>query len=175
MLKLILAWTWLQNCPIIIYECGIIHSHFVCLAYIIFQQIIHTRKSHWATLQIVGSNIYIYDSAYASACSSTLAIIAQLVHSKDRSIQVQLMNVAKQAGASDCGLYALATMTSLAVGVDPITVIFNNEELRPHFAKVLETGTITAFSCNEASKTSGPCDKSGELLNLLLLQVTRHW
>ena len=79
------------------------------------------------------------------------------------------MNVVKQAWASDCGLYALATMTSLELGVDAVTVIFNNEELRPHFAKVLETGTITAFSCNEASKTSGPCDKSGELLNLLLL------
>ena len=46
------------------------------------------------------------------------------------------MNVAKQTGASDCGLYALAAMTCLAVGVDPVTVVFDNEELRPHLAKV---------------------------------------
>ena len=80
------------------------------------------------------------------------------------------MNVVKQAWASDCGLYALATMKSLELGVDAVTVIFNNEELRPHLAKVLDNNRDNdTFSCNEASKTGRPCDKSGELLNLLLV------
>jgi hypothetical protein len=66
------------------------------------------------------------------------------------------MNVAKQTGASDCGLYALATMTCLAVGVDPVTVVFDNEELRPHLAKVLETQRITPFPVKKRRRPADP-------------------
>ena len=108
-------------------------------------QIIHTRGSHWAALQICGKDVYLYDSAYTSVTTDTLDMIAQLLRSKDHCIQIQIMNVAKQTGTTDCGLYAIAIITCLALGMDPVSVVFKPEELRPHFVKVLETGTITAF------------------------------
>ena len=55
------------------------------------------------------------------------------------------MNVAKQSGLADCGLHATAIITCLVLDIDPTTVVFKQEELRPHFARSLESGTITAF------------------------------
>ena len=108
-------------------------------------QIIHVRKSHWAALQLSGSEICLYDSAYMSTSTDTLEVIAQLVCSKDHSIKIQIMNTCKQTGAADCALYAMATITSLALDIDPLCVVFNQEELRPHLAKTLETGKIAQF------------------------------
>ena len=64
-------------------------------------QIIHTRQSHWAALQVSGSDVCLYDSAYSSTSTDALQVIAQLVRSKNRSIQIQVMNIAKQTGATD--------------------------------------------------------------------------
>ena len=56
-----------------------------------------------------------------------------------------MMNSAKQTGTAGCALYAMATVTCLVLGIDPVTVVPNQLELRPHLAKILDTGTITPF------------------------------
>ena len=108
-------------------------------------QIIHTRQSHWAALQVSGSDVCLYDSAYSSTSTDALQVIAQLVRSKNRSIQIQVMNIAKQTGATDCALYAMAMITCLALDIDPVNIVLNQEELRPHLVKSFEKGAITAF------------------------------
>ena len=108
-------------------------------------QIIHTRRSHWAALQFCDGNVYLYDSAYTSISTDTLEVIAQLVHTKEQSIKIQMMNVAQQSGTTDCALYAMAVITCLALGMDPLSVILNRDELRPHLVKSLETRTISIF------------------------------
>lgn len=69
------------------------------------------------------------------------------------------MNVAQQTGASDCGLYALAILTCLANNMDPTTVVFDNEELRPHLAKILETRKIAPFPVSKHRKPANPVGK----------------
>ena len=59
----------------------------------------------------------LYDSAYTSSSEETLHIIAQLVRCKEREITVQMMNVAKQCGTTDCALYVAAIITCLAIGI----------------------------------------------------------
>ena len=89
-------------------------------------QVIHTRSSHWAALQVcggTGGDVCLYDSAYTGMVTHTLKVIAQLIRSSDSSIRVQLMNTSKQTGSADCGLYALATLTCIAFDIDPVTVI----------------------------------------------------
>ena len=86
-------------------------------------QIIHTRSSHWASLQISGTNIYLYDSAYSSASTDKIEVVAQLVRSTKRFIEIQVMNVAKQSGSVDCALFAMATITCLALDTDPLSVV----------------------------------------------------
>ena len=55
------------------------------------------------------------------------------------------MNVAKQSGLVDCALFAITTITCLALDIDPLSVVFDQEQLRPHLVKSLETGTISSF------------------------------
>ena len=87
-----------------------------------FIQILHIKeRSHWATLQIVGTEIQLYDSLFTSASDETLQLIAQLVKTKNNSIDINVMNIQKQAGTVDCAIYAIATVTAtfLLLGHDP--------------------------------------------------------
>ena len=102
-------------------------------------------KCHWAALQIKESKMFLYDSAYPSASKYTLEVIAKLIRSAEQSFQVHIMNVAKQSGSVDCGLYTLANLTSLLLKTDPTTVIFDKDELRPHLVEMLECGKISMF------------------------------
>ena len=102
-------------------------------------------NSHWATLEVCSGDVHLYDSAYTSAVDHTLKIIAQLLHSKESCIQVQVMNTAKQKGSTDCGLYAIATLTCLALNVDPTSVVFDQEQLRTHLIRCLEKEEISEF------------------------------
>ena len=49
-----------------------------------------------------------------------------------KSMTIKLVNVAKQIGVVNCGLHVIATVTCLALGNDPTTVVFNNDEFWPH-------------------------------------------
>ena len=55
------------------------------------------------------------------------------------------MKIAKQSGPTDCGLYAVAIMSSLALGKDPCTIVFKKEDLRLHLQSIIEKEQITEF------------------------------
>ena len=61
------------------------------------------------------------------------------------AITVELRNVCKQSGTTDCGLYALAYCTSLLFGSDPCLSIYARDEMRPHLVSCLEKGSLTEF------------------------------
>ena len=48
---------------------------------------------------------------------------------------MHMMNMAKQYGGTECGLYAIATMVCLAFGDDPTTVVFDQSMLRSHLGE----------------------------------------
>ena len=121
-------------------------------------QIIH-MPNHWAALQVFGSDICFYDSAYTTISDDTLDIIAQLMNTNAKSLTIKLMNVAKQIGVVNCGLHAIATVTCLALGNDPTTVVFNNDELRPHLLNIFETRKISAFPVKKRRKPQNSISK----------------
>ena len=55
------------------------------------------------------------------------------------------MSLGRQAGSSDCVLFALPNVACLVLCVDPLAVVFDQQQLRPHFVSTLETGYATAF------------------------------
>lgn len=99
----------------------------------------HAVCSHWGVLQVVDKDLCFYDSTYSNIAADTLQVIAQLVRSSDKGIDIKLMNVAKQYGSVDCGLYAIATVTCLALEMDPTIVVFHQDEMRCHLIKIFET------------------------------------
>jgi len=55
------------------------------------------------------------------------------------------MDVGKQTGATDCGLYAIAILTCLAHGKDPRSIVFKKEDLQLHLQEILVTNQIKEF------------------------------
>ena len=109
-------------------------------------QVLYINSGHWACLRVQQGEVFLYyDSVYLLASNETLHIIAQLVQSKERSLRIQLMNVAKQSGSVDCGLYALAMLTCLLLNTDPTTIVFESDKMRPHLVQILQCGKVSVF------------------------------
>ena len=53
--------------------------------------------------------------------------------------------MAKQNGSTECGLYAIATMTCLAFAEDPTTVVFDQAMLRSHLGECFMKGRLQPF------------------------------
>ena len=60
-----------------------------------------------------------FDSVYDDISSDTVSQICSIVRSQKKSITIEIMDVLKQHGSTDCGLFALAFGTSLCVGELP--------------------------------------------------------
>ena len=64
-------------------------------------QILHVIGCHWATLQIKGGNVEVYNTSFTTIAKETLATIAQLVSCKSNILDIQVMNTAaRQSGQS---------------------------------------------------------------------------
>ena len=57
---------------------------------------------------------------------------------------MKFVDVQKQSGIYDCGLFAVAFATCLAIGVHPGSFTFK-QEIRRHLYKCLENGKIQMF------------------------------
>ena len=107
---------------------------------------------HWAVLEINSNSIFLYDSAYTSVAGDGKQIIAHLINTNEDQLTVHIMNIAKQSGATDCGLYAVAIMSSLALGKDPCSTVFKKEDLRTHLQSIIEKEQITEFPYTQRRK-----------------------
>ena len=57
----------------------------------------------------------------------------------------RLVSVNKQKGSTDCGLFAVLIATTLALGLDPAGITYQQNSLHHHLVKCLETGKFTMF------------------------------
>ena len=63
-----------------------------------------------------------YDSLYNCLTTSTELQIASIVNTSQPKISVEFVDIEKQFGSSDCGVYALAYTTALSLGQNPGTL-----------------------------------------------------
>ena len=122
-------------------------------------QIVHVSGyvGHWIVVSTIGCDkeeVNVYDSLYPSINDNTETIIACFLHTKAPNIKINMMNVAKQKGSTDCGLHAIAILTSLAFGNDPTEYIFDQDALRPHLIQCLEKGFIDCFPVEQSRRRS---------------------
>ena len=111
-------------------------------------QIIHIQECHWAAIRVQEDEVLLFDTAYTSISNTTVDVISKLLHYETSKFTIKLMNVSKQVGDSDCGLFAIAILTSLALGKDPLVEVYRQDMLRAHYLRVLESGTIQPFPLN---------------------------
>ena len=60
-------------------------------------------------------------------------------------IEVQYIDVQKQKGQSDCGLFAIAFATSFAHLQDPASITYDQAKIRTHLIHCFETLSMTHF------------------------------
>ena len=113
-----------------------------------FIQILNTGHSHWVTICTVGTNhpmVNVYDSKYVAASTHLSAQIACLLMTQHAEITINFVDVVKQAGSYDCGLYAIAYAAALAHGNDPAAHHYCQEKMRPHLRKCLMDRKLKVF------------------------------
>ena len=93
--------------------------------------------------------IQVYDSLYKKAGGrklkrqiSTLSFMFLQNHD---NLVIEYMNVQRQVGGDDCGLFTVAFATSLCHSVDPLTCRFKQKEMREHFLRCLLNEYMTPF------------------------------
>ena len=84
----------------------------------------------------------VYDSLNKCLTTSTELQIASIVNTSQPKISIQFVDVQKQCGSSDCGVYAIAYATALSLGQDLGTLVFYSNR-----------GEETSFQNVEGKKT----------------------
>ena len=81
------------------------------------------------------------DSLHCLPSLSQQRIIADLLQATVDEIVIETMNVQKQLGGSDCGLFALAFITAVLNNQDPTAQCFKQNKMRRHLIECLERKT----------------------------------
>ena len=83
---------------------------------------VHNGFGHWLTITNIGAKndaeVMVYDSLYPSD-TYIQKQIATLLRNTEKEVKVNIMDMQMQSGTCDCGLFAIATATSLLNGTYP--------------------------------------------------------
>ena len=71
--------------------------------------------------------------------------VASLLVTNCASITLHYLDVMRQVGPSDCGLFAIAFATALASGNDPGQLFFDQSSMRHHLIQCIEAGCMQQF------------------------------
>ena len=113
-------------------------------------QILNESNSHWLCMSSIGcpsDEVAIYDSRLKKSKVHPQIIrqIASLYPTSGPLLKLRVMSSQGQSGGSDCGLFAIATATSLCHGIPPSTVLWEQKRMRAHLIECLESGKMTPF------------------------------
>ena len=113
-----------------------------------FVQILNTGHGHWMTVSTIGvahPTVCVYDSLYSSAGTRLEAQFASLIQTEKPEISLEFVDVTVQAGTYDCGLFAVAFATALALGIRPEEFEFNQLEMRKNLYQCFEKRKMEMF------------------------------
>ena len=117
------------------------------------QPIFCKEREHW----IVASNVMqtsdhrtvnVYNSSFTELNQESYDLILRIFHTRindDRRTTVVMKELQKQKGSTDCGLFAIAVMTSLAHKEDPSTTKYNQNKMRQHLLDCFSNKFLMPF------------------------------
>jgi hypothetical protein len=112
-------------------------------------QIVHDPvKKHWFCVtdkHCAEGQLSIYCSLQMTPSTQSIATISKLYHMQVPTLTINVMNVIKQNGAIDCGLFSIAYAEMLANDRDPCNFVFDQLLMRKHLVKCLEAKRILSF------------------------------
>ncbi|XP_028988455.1 uncharacterized protein si:dkey-31c13.1 [Betta splendens] len=112
---------------------------------------IHRVGRHWLVSAAVRNHVQVYDSLLPGGCTpltlrqQLAAIYRRFCRGPDGVIHVQMKCAQKQQRAVDGGLFAIANAVSLASGIDPADVQYNQKTMRTHLHVCLTKRKLKMF------------------------------
>lgn len=102
-----------------------------------FVQIIHVSPGHWGCLSNKFSsdgNVDLYDSlhTYPKEDGTIVPQVCLILQCLESEVTIRVVNVGRQQGFDDCGLFAVAMAYDLCRGVDPATKLYVQNQMRSH-------------------------------------------
>lgn len=111
-------------------------------------QIIHCKeRDHWITATTIGCEvgvIKVYDSLYTTLDKPTSTVLANFFHSQDQLFKKRVIRPQKQNGGSDCGVFAIAFATSIAIN-HKVDMKFDQARMRAHLVRCIEKRELSLF------------------------------
>lgn len=110
-------------------------------------QIFHTGGDHWicaTTIGVSGKRVLVYDSGYTKWDESALCLLKNQFRCPPSNISI-LKGAQKQQGGKECGLYAIANATSIALGKDPLNLHYTEALMREHLSHCFSNEDLQQF------------------------------
>ena len=93
-------------------------------------------------------------SKYSSLSTGTKLVLSQLIHTDKPYFNVKIASVSKQSGSADCGLYAIAYITSIVFGLNPTLCVFEQSAMRPHLLNCFQEKEMSPFPMLRGRRSS---------------------
>ena len=107
-------------------------------------QVVNVSNNHWLAFSTIGckwSTIKIFDSLHIRGLPKrTQKLVAALMQ-----CMLEFVDVQGQRGSNDCGLFALAFVTSVCFGIDPASQIFDQKAMHRHLLDCIEEEEMRPF------------------------------
>ncbi len=108
-------------------------------------QIVFDRGNHWIVASNMDGTVKVYDSIYTYIDGNTRKVIENLFCMPE-GFNIEMLDIQKQKGVKDCGLFSIAIATALLFGEDPSNIRFNQVDMRNHLLKCYDTKFLSLFS-----------------------------
>ena len=115
-----------------------------------FIQILHDGdRHHWLTVSNQDCDqpdtVFVYDSLFSCSSSSVRAQVACLLQTKSPSFVLKFVEMHKQDGSNDCGIFSIAYSVALCLGEQPGSFLFDQKMMRRHLLECLHNQHFSMF------------------------------
>ena len=134
-------------------------------------QVLNSGGNHWVAVSNIGCSlgtVQWLDSLHGLPSLCQQRVVADLLQATADEIVIETMNVQKQLGGSDCGLFALAFITAVLNNQDPTALCFEQNKMRRHLIEC-----TPSISHNKAPATTTRYSAHNSGTYLLCLPPTR--
>ena len=111
-------------------------------------QIIHESNNHWiciSTIDCSTNTVRVYNSLKERVSKSLLKQVSLLLDTDCKNVKLIVENTQIQKGGSDCGIFAIASATTLCYGMSPIKCQWDQSLMRNHLKICFEKEKISPF------------------------------
>ena len=121
-------------------------------------QIHHDANNHWvcSTYDNNLQRVLLYDSLNKKQTTMELDTQLALIYATDAmQLSVTVPRIQTQKGGYDCGLFAFASATCIAAGIDPMTQTWDQTAMRAHCIQCIKSGIASPFPSSTRGLRTG--------------------